>query len=466
MFKSRFILLIALFGLLFLNHNVFAQSEPAYPIYIVQAGDTLSSIAYLFDTTVNDILAINEIQNPDSLAIGASLNIPGFEGVSGILDIKTIRISENMSSICKSNQISADMLATINRITSPEELFIGSNLIVPVAIEARTFAPLKTLPIGQAILDLAIAQDLNYWDLVIQNNHHTTFEFLPGEIVYSQSDSAGVSSISSLISEITISPSPLYQGATVQISVTTDQPMTISGSLGDYNFSLFQLSDLEYVGLQGIGAQENIGLTPIRITGVTSNGDGFDIQQNILIYPMDYGQDGPVTVDPITIDPDTIAAEDEIVHLIVSQATPEKQWSGVFRYPLDEPCMGSGYGLGRIYNNLYTYYHTGVDFTVCSSNTNIYASAPGIVRFSAPQIVRGNAVLIDHGWGVYTGYYHMSEILVSDGDFVDAGQVIGYVGNTGRSSGYHLHWEVWVNGIQVEPFSWLNRVYPSVPDLE
>jgi len=68
--------------------------------------------------------------------------------------------------------------------------------------------------------------------------------------------------------------------------------------------------------------------------------------------------------------------------------------------------------------------------------------------------------MIDHGWGVFTGYMHQEEILVKEGDWVEKGQVIGKVGETGRVNGPHLHFEVWVGGDQVDPLDWLERAYP------
>jgi murein DD-endopeptidase MepM/ murein hydrolase activator NlpD len=68
--------------------------------------------------------------------------------------------------------------------------------------------------------------------------------------------------------------------------------------------------------------------------------------------------------------------------------------------------------------------------------------------------------MIDHGWGVYTAYMHQSEIYVSVGEHVDKGQLIGLVGNTGRVEGPHLHFEVLVGGVQVNPLEWLNREFP------
>jgi murein DD-endopeptidase MepM/ murein hydrolase activator NlpD len=99
-----------------------------------------------------------------------------------------------------------------------------------------------------------------------------------------------------------------------------------------------------------------------------------------------------------------------------------------------------------------------VDYGVCA-NLNIYAPAPGVVVFAGPLTVRGNATIIDHGWGVYSGFYHQSEIKVKVGDKVEAGQLIGLIGGTGRVTGPHLHWDVFVNGIQVQPLDWLEKAF-------
>ncbi len=71
-------------------------------------------------------------------------------------------------------------------------------------------------------------------------------------------------------------------------------------------------------------------------------------------------------------------------------------------------------------------------------------------------VARGNAVLIDHGWGLVTGYWHMSKIDVKVGQRLTRGEVIGKVGNTGLSTGSHLHFELWVNGVSVDGKQWLD----------
>ena len=164
-----------------------------------------------------------------------------------------------------------------------------------------------------------------------------------------------------------------------------------------------------------------------------------------------------------TIDPSITVPEDELIYNITSNFTPDKYWSGIFSYPLDYPdsaeCITATFGVPRSYNGgSYQSFHTGIDFLGCVNN-NIYAPASGVIVYTGPLPVRGNATIIDHGLGIFTGYWHQSEILVEIGQFVEAGQQIGVIGNTGRSNGAHLHFEVWVNGVQVDPFDWLENSY-------
>ena len=83
----------------------------------------------------------------------------------------------------------------------------------------------------------------------------------------------------------------------------------------------------------------------------------------------------------------------------------------------------------------------------------IYAAIDGVVAMAGRAGGYGNFVKLNHAGGVATGYGHMSRIAVSRGQHVSRGQVIGYVGSTGMSTGPHLHWEVWKNGRAVNPRS-------------
>jgi len=165
-------------------------------------------------------------------------------------------------------------------------------------------------------------------------------------------------------------------------------------------------------------------------------------------------------VKPETIDPVVTKPEDAQWAALTSRVTPEKYWDGKFIAPVPPEfakCYPSRYGSRRSYNDgPYNYFHTGLDF--CGNeNTDVLAPAAGVVVFAGPLTVRGNATVIDHGQGVYSGLLHQSQIFVKPGDRVTPGQVIGRIGATGRVTGPHLHWEVWVGGVQVDPETWLSN---------
>lgn len=94
--------------------------------------------------------------------------------------------------------------------------------------------------------------------------------------------------------------------------------------------------------------------------------------------------------------------------------------------------------------------HTGIDIPA-SKNTNIYAAKSGVVTTSTYNSSYGNYVVVSHSDGTSTLYAHMNSRAVSKGETVTQGQVIGYVGTTGSSTGYHLHFEIRVNGTRVDP---------------
>jgi murein DD-endopeptidase MepM/ murein hydrolase activator NlpD len=137
----------------------------------------------------------------------------------------------------------------------------------------------------------------------------------------------------------------------------------------------------------------------------------------------------------------------------VSRGNPTPAGNGRFILPVNG-AVTSGFGprAHPIYGG--SRMHAGVDITA-SSGTPIKAAGDGVVRMAGSNGGYGNWTLIDHGDGLATGYAHQSRIGVSVGQRVSTGEVIGYVGSTGASTGPHLHWEVRVNGNPVNPMGWV-----------
>ncbi len=116
----------------------------------------------------------------------------------------------------------------------------------------------------------------------------------------------------------------------------------------------------------------------------------------------------------------------------------------------------SYYGEFRGYTSQYARFHEGHDI---ANDRGMYirASNDGIVRISRELFVRGNCVVIDHGEGIFTTYFHMSKLIAKEGDFVKKGDIIGEIGTTGMSTGNHLHWELRAGNVTVDPLSILNK---------
>ncbi|CAN5288069.1 hypothetical protein BH10PSE12_BH10PSE12_10640 [soil metagenome] len=133
------------------------------------------------------------------------------------------------------------------------------------------------------------------------------------------------------------------------------------------------------------------------------------------------------------------------------EATGVGERRGVLTMPVAGH-QSSGYGMRRHPILGYTRMHAGIDFAA-PYGAPIYAATDGIVEYAGRHGGHGNYVKLRHGGGIATGYAHMSRIATSVGNRVRRGQVIGYVGSTGLSTGPHLHYELYRNGQTINPAS-------------
>jgi murein DD-endopeptidase MepM/ murein hydrolase activator NlpD len=442
-----------------------ASAQASGPIYIVQAGDTLSYIASRFNVSVNDLIAANPAVDPNFLSEGQQLVIPGLEGVTGILETEVIAFGDSLRSLSRRTQVSDELLQKLNRLVSPTELYVGISLIVPTEESQEPLRTRITPAAGESLLELAVKQGSDPWTLVSVNKLGGTWESLPGDILYSPSGNGAGNAIGlpSAFLSASIEPLPLVQGGTEVIHVQAREGASLSGKLVDMPLHFFQ-GNGEQVALQGIHALREPGVYPLLIEATFGDGSKQSFEQMLLVTSGDYSNE-ELYVPPETIDPAVSDPENQTILSIVAPATPTQYWNGTFASPAIYPDQfTSRYGTRRTYHGTGTElviegFHTGLDFAG-GEGLQIFAPASGKVVFAAPLTVRGNATIIDHGWGVYSGFWHQSAISVNVGDVVETGQVIGLVGGTGRVTGAHLHWEVWVNGVQVNPLDWLEQGYP------
>jgi len=168
-----------------------------------------------------------------------------------------------------------------------------------------------------------------------------------------------------------------------------------------------------------------------------------------------------LSVDPSKIhftkeDEEKIGKENELVFKIYNNPDTTKHWRNKFNLPMKSK-ITSRFGNSRLFNGESKSYHSGVDFRA-RIGSKIRAPAPGIVVLSKDLFFSGSTVIIDHGFGIFTSYGHLSKYAVKEGQKVDSLAIIGYSGKTGRVSGPHLHWGATVQGTKVDPLHLTTRL--------
>lgn len=448
-------------------HQALAQGNPSSgAIYIVQPGDTLWDIAQRFGISMQDLEKANGIADPGQLKAGDQLIIPGLEDIQGILTTRTIGFGETLLSLSRRYQVSPAILSRLNHLSSPVELYAGASLVIPENSQVETGIKRAVLAPGQSLLELAVLQNTDPWNIAATNLLSGTWDSLPGDILFiSGKGEDGPGGLPSQIASVDINPLPLVQGRTTVIRISAQTGISLTGSLAGHTLHFFPDEEGKYIALQGIYAMASPGLYPFTLQGSITGGAPFGFSQMIRVVDGQYPVKAePIPVDEAGLDPTITKPEDAEWMALAQTATQQKMWVQPVRFPsppLFYDQYSSIFGVRRRYNDdPQLYFHTGLDIPG-PVGTEVYAIAPGRVVFAGHLEVRGNAIMIDHGWGVYSSYMHLSEIKVQPGDLVEAGQVIGLVGNTGlRTTGAHLHWEMLVGDVQVDPLDWLQQSYP------
>lgn len=151
-----------------------------------------------------------------------------------------------------------------------------------------------------------------------------------------------------------------------------------------------------------------------------------------------------------------VADELQEANAIYRTTTPKRLWSERFALPM-ESVITSHYGNARMFNNELRSYHAGTDFRA-SIGTPIRAINDGKVALAKERFMSGNSVIIDHGEGIYSAYFHCSELKVAVGEVVKKGQIIALSGDTGRVSGAHLHFTIMAQGVSVDSLHFISTI--------
>ncbi len=478
------------------------QSDSLFTVHVVQRGETLFRIALSYDLFAEQVAEANGITDINSITVGQRLIIPlvtvGFD--QRLTHI--VSAGETLASIAAAySRSEADLIAQ-NNLESAESIYIGQELIIvagaapqevtPVGIQpsataedsdvAAVSAPspgsgarhsfseygdtvdafLHTVKSGDTLFEIGLRYDQTVEALVAANNlldpgllHVGQQLIIPGiQLPRLAQD------LPDVVEAFTISPLVLETGRSARIELLTSESIALGGQfLGKELRVISQDEGRRHNILVGVPMFTETAVFPLALEIRYSDDESETVAANLQVIGGGYGYQTININNNELLAPAVEEAEIALLLAQTSAFTPERSWINSLSLPA-AAAMNAVFGTLRSYNGSeYDRYHHGVDFAG-APGTSVLAAADGQVTMVDRLQIRGNTTVIDHGWGVYTLYAHQLETLVQPGEIVASGQVIGTVGSTGRSTGPHLHWELWLNGVNVDPLQWVQEVFP------
>ena len=413
-----------------------AQGNAAVSLHVAQRGETLANIAQKYSLAVEDVANANGMALTDSLLPGDRLIIP--LGLSGSAAV-TAAIPQSVpaqASLARAHSFSVTGTmpdAYFHTVASGETLFLIGlqyNLTVDTIASANNLADPDVLRIGQRLA-------------------------VPGiELPRLTSE------LPETVLSFTLDPLVFIEGKTARIELQTRESATVSGTLLESELVVIASDDGKLHNiLVGAPMFTPTAIYPLQLTLTDADGNARTITADVQFISGGYLRQS-LTID----DSDLLAKEVEEAELaqlssVAAQFTPERKWQKSLDLPAADN-MNAFFGTLRSYNGSpFNRYHSGTDFAG-ATGAPVKAAAAGTVKLVDRLLIRGNTIMIDHGWGIYTLYAHLNEALTQAGAQVEPGEIIGAIGSTGRSTGPHLHWEVWVNGVNVDPMQWVNEQFP------
>ncbi|MDF1552751.1 MAG: M23 family metallopeptidase [Deferrisomatales bacterium] len=232
----------------------------------------------------------------------------------------------------------------------------------------------------------------------------------------------------------------------------------VRATFGDREFALWQLSDTTWEGLAAVDREQAPGQASLLLSVLRQQDRQPLAALTMTVAPREYPeqhlrvQEGMVHLSPE--DQERAARENRVIRKVLGRRTAERLWQTPFAMPLSGP-VTSAFGVRRVYNGTPKSYHSGLDIAA-PRGAPVHAAGAGTVALVGDYFYTGHTVFVDHGLGLYTAYFHLDTVAVREEQQVAAGGELGQVGSTGRSTGPHLHWGVYLSGRKADPLSLLH----------
>lgn len=328
--------------------------------------------------------------------------------------VHIVQPGDTLGELARRYATSVEAIAAANGIANPDLVRVGERLLIPISVSA----PPTTLP--------------------------------------------------GPLTTLRLSPQLPVQGETVTVIVEASEPVTLTGSFDGHPLrwvaeKLEAKDACHFWALAGVHARAEPGAHPLVVEAVDGAGQRWAVSVEVFVQGGDF-ETARIVLPPAAsrlLEPELLRGEQERLAAVWAQSSAHPLWQGTFVAPV-RPFwpITAAFGQRRAYNSgPASSYHEGVDYGA-KQGALVLAPAAGRVVLAEALTVRGNAVILDHGAGVHTGYWHLWQIFVKEGDEVRQGDPLGRVGNTGLSTGAHLHWELRVGDVAVNPLPWTQAAMP------
>lgn len=256
---------------------------------------------------------------------------------------------------------------------------------------------------------------------------------------------------------VEVLPSVVKQGGVCLIRASGPPSIeSVHGEFRGEKFTMvFEGQNGTYEGLVGIDMDTLPAMYEIKVVAIDGEGRVYSSPYSLKVEKVDFGVQ-KLSLPSFMVDLDAktlerVNKEARRLTALFQAYGDERLWRGAFIRPVDGE-LSASFGLGRIINGQSRSPHTGIDLRA-EAGTPVLACNSGVVVLVDELFFGGKSVIIDHGWGIYSMYFHLSETLARERDRISKGTILGRVGSTGRSTGSHLHWGVRMNGARVDPLS-------------